>query len=289
MRHAHPRRLRRVSPWLTLAVLSLGLATLAAAPVWTPQASGVTARTVLRTEDGGATWRRREIPGTGDLDFRDIDAVGVRAAFALSIGPGALSRIYRTDDAGSSWVLQFTNDDPKAFFDAMAFWSADAGVAVSDSVDGRFVLLMTADGGRHWARVPAGGLPAALPGEGAFAASGTNVALRPGGHGWIGTTQGRVLRTTDSGRTWSVATTGLATSPTAGIFSVAFRDAIHGLVVGGDYKEEGVALKNAAVTDDGGATWTPVEGPGHHAFAFAPGGRLAWGVGEAGRISRLRW
>jgi len=37
------------------------------------------------------------------------------------------------------------------------------------------VLWQTVNGGRSWDRVPADRLPAALPGEGAYAASGTNV------------------------------------------------------------------------------------------------------------------
>jgi photosystem II stability/assembly factor-like uncharacterized protein len=69
-----------------------------------------------------------------------------------------------------------------------------------------------------------------------------------------------VLRSRDGGRTWSVAKAPLASGPSAGIFSIAFSDASHGIVVGGDYKRESAAVDNAAVTRDGGVTWTPVEG-----------------------------
>lgn len=232
---------------------------------------------------------------------------------------------YKTADAGASWTLQFTNPDPRAFFDAMAFWDASRGLAVSDSVDSAFVIVATSDGGRTWARVPPAGLPPALPGEGAFASSGTNVAVSGERHAWFATGAGRVLRTTDGGRTWSIAVTPLATAPTAGIFSVAFRDALHGIVVGGDYKQESAVSDNAAITSDGGATWTLVRGlrgyrsavaylpgtttvvaagptgidisdddgrtwraaeaGGVHAVAVAPTGRVGWGVGESGRIT----
>ena len=87
-------------------------------------------------------------------------------AYALSIGAGELSRIYKTADAGRTWTAQFVNRDPKAFFDAMAFWDAKRGVVVSDSVDGQFVILTTSDGGASWERVPAAALPPALPNEG---------------------------------------------------------------------------------------------------------------------------
>ena len=72
------------------------------------------------------------MPDAAKLDFRDVDAVSETTAYILSIGAGPASRIYKTTDAGAHWALQFTNDDPKAFFDAMAFWDADRGL-----VDGR--------------------------------------------------------------------------------------------------------------------------------------------------------
>jgi photosystem II stability/assembly factor-like uncharacterized protein len=109
------------------------------APAWSEQSSGVTARlrgisavndrvawasgnggTIVRTSDGGASWQKLSIPGAEKLDFRDIDAVSADVAYALSIGNGDASRIYKTSDAGKTWTLQFTNTDPKAFFDAMA-------------------------------------------------------------------------------------------------------------------------------------------------------------------------
>ena len=249
------------------------------APVWTDQSSGVTARlrgvsavsdrvawasggggTVLRTGDGGATWQTLNIPGAEKLDFRDIDAVSEQTAYVLSIGSGEASRIYKTTDAGKTWTLQFTNTDPKAFFDAMAFWDANRGIAFSDSVDGQLIILRTTNGGTTWTRVPAAGLPPALEGEGAFAASGTNVTVAGRDHVWIGTSKSRVLRSTDGGLTWSAATTPLATGDSAGIFSIDFRDTEHGIVVGGDYRKESEAIDNAAITNDGGRTWSAVKG-----------------------------
>jgi photosystem II stability/assembly factor-like uncharacterized protein len=227
--------------------------------IWASGANG----TVIRTSDGGTTWQRLTVPGGDKLDFRDIDAVDDRTAYVLSIGPGEQSRIFKTSDAGATWTEQFVNRDPEAFFDAMDFWDANRGVAISDSVKGQFVLLTTRDGGKTWTRVPPAGLPPALPNEGAFAASGTNVATVAPNHVWIGTgaaNQARVLRSSDGGRTWQVSPTPLAAGPSSGIFSIAFSDARHGIVVGGDYKVEGAAADNAAVTSDGGITWLSVKG-----------------------------
>src|SRR5215510_14365259 len=166
-----------------------------AAPSWTMQTSGVSVRlrgvsavsesvawasgagaTVLRTTDGGATWQKLHV--TDDtLDFRDVDAVDAQTAYILSIGNGPDSRIYKTTDAGKTWQLQFKNDDPKAFLDAMTFWDATQGIVFGDAVDLKFYVLITSDGGRTWSRVPTANLPAAQGNEGAFAASGTNVAV----------------------------------------------------------------------------------------------------------------
>jgi photosystem II stability/assembly factor-like uncharacterized protein len=134
---------------------------------------------------------------------------------------------------------------------------------VSDSVDGQFVMITTTDGGRSWAAVPPAQLPPALTNEGFFAASGTNVAVLPPNHVWFGTgsaPQARVLHSADAGRTWTLSTTPLASGPSAGIFSIAFSDPLHGVIVGGDYKLESAAVDNAAITADGGKSWTPVKG-----------------------------
>src|SRR5712691_10743198 len=146
-------------------------------PQWTIQSSGVTARlrgisavsdrvawasgsgsTVLRTDDGGATWQRLTVT-TDAVDFRDVDAVDARTAYVLSIGNGPASRIYKTNDAGATWTLQFKNEDPKAVYDAMSFWDAAHGIVIGDSIDGKFCILTTENGGKSWVRVPANVLP----------------------------------------------------------------------------------------------------------------------------------
>ena len=250
-----------------------------AAPVLTPQESGTTALiqavspvddqvvwasghqgTYLRTTDGGQTWHAARVPGADSLQFRDVHAVDESTAYLLSAGPGDLSRIYKTTDAGRNWTLQFRNEEPEGFFDCFAFWDERRGIAFSDAVDGEFIVVATEDG-ETWTRVPPEQVPDALPGgEGGFAASGTCVVAGADGRAWIGTgagTAARVLRTDDYGRTWSVAETPLVTGEMAGVFSVAFRDASNGVVLGGDLARMDEHTRNVAITRDGGATWTP--------------------------------
>ena len=276
-----------------------------AAPRWTTQTSGVTARlrgvsavservawasgsgsTVLRTTDGGLTWQKLTVTDE-TLDFRDVDAIDAQTAYILSIGNGAASRIYKTTDAGKTWKLQFKNNDEKAFLDAMSFWDANHGIAFGDSVDKQFYILTTADGGNTWSRVPPENLPPAQENEGAFAASGTNIALFGKSHAWIGTgaaAKSRVLRTSDGGRTWQVADTPLASGQSTGIFSIAFRDAKHGVVAGGDYRKESEAVANLAVTSDGGVTWTLVKGLSgfRSVVAYVPGSKALIAIGPSG-------
>lgn len=219
--------------------------------------------TILKTADAGVTWIRLTVADdAAALDFRDIDAITNDVVYVLSIGEGDKSRIYKTTDGGATWTKQFAASDPKAFYDAMAFWDADHGIVFGDSIDGALQMLLTADGGRTWTPPPADGLPAALANEGAFAGSGTNIAVVGEREAWIGTGAGpkcRVLHTADRARTWTVVETPIAASASAGIFSVAFRDRMHGVIVGGDYRKETEAVDNAAITSDGGKTWTLVQ------------------------------
>jgi photosystem II stability/assembly factor-like uncharacterized protein len=269
------------------------------------QASGVTARlrginavndrvawasgsdsTVLRTTDGGTTWRKLTVTDE-QLDFRDINAIDSQSAYVLSIGNGQASRIYKTTDAGETWTLQFKNEDPKAFLDAMSFWDRDHGLVIGDSIDGQFYILKTENGGRTWTRVPTQLLPPSLENEGAFAASGTNIATFEKTHAWIGmgaAGRARILRTTDGGRSWKVTDTPLASGPSSGIFSVAFRDAQHGVIVGGNYRNETEAIDNAAFTEDGGASWILVKGLSgfRSAVAYIPGTKNLVAVGPSG-------
>jgi len=220
-------------------------------------ASG-TGGTVLRTLDAGSYWENVSVPGAEKLDFRDVQAFDADHAFVLSIGNGDQSKIYKTSDGGRSWKLLFTNPDPKAFYDCFAFWDSTHGIAMSDSVDGKFPLLTTSDG-ETWKLLAPKTLPAALPGEGGFAASGTCVAVAGKRDAWFvtGGPAARVFHSADRGSNWKVlATPIISGAATQGIFSVAFTDRLHGVIAGGDYKEPKAAEKNVAWTTDGGKTWT---------------------------------
>jgi photosystem II stability/assembly factor-like uncharacterized protein len=216
--------------------------------------------TVGRTIDGGKNWEVFKVPEADKLDFRDIEAFSANVAYILSIGDGENSRIYKTTDGGKNWKLQFQNKNPKAFFDALAFWDEQHGIAMSDSVDGKFVLISTDNGGASWNEFKPEKIPTALPNEGGFAASGTCIIAKGKNDVWMVTGKARVLHSSDRGKNWDVVSAPILTGiDSAGIFSIDFKDNKNGIIVGGDYREFKPVGKTLAITSDGGKTWTANE------------------------------
>ncbi|MFE9401315.1 WD40/YVTN/BNR-like repeat-containing protein [Streptomyces sp. NPDC006530] len=238
-----------------------GLAAVSRSTAWVAGTKG----TVLRTSDGGRTWKNVSPPGAGALEFRDVEAFDGRRAVVLAIGEGEASRVYRTEDGGASWSESFRNTDPKAFYDCLAFFDPRHGLAVSDPVDGKYRVLSTADGGRSWRVLPNEGMPAAKTGEAGFAASGQCLVASGPRDVWLATgggATGRVLHSSDRGLTWTAAESTIpAGDPARGVFGLAFRDRTHGLAVGGDYRADQPSHRAAAVTGDGGRTWRPSATP----------------------------
>lgn len=246
------------------------------------------------TLDGGGSWSVSAMSGADSLEFRDVDAFDGRDAYLMSSGPGELSRIYRTEDGGRSWTLQYTADHPDAFLDCMDFWDRDRGLAYGDAVDGELFVLRTEDGGRTWNRLPPDSLPDAQEGEGGFAASGSCVFTGGQDMAWIATGNGpeaRVLRTSDGGETWDASTVPVTLGESAGLTTVDFLNPEVGFAMGGAMHADTVRAPAVAVTVDGGATWSrggllamsgPVYGgsfvpemPAPTFFAVGPGG-VSW-------------
>jgi photosystem II stability/assembly factor-like uncharacterized protein len=197
---------------------------------------------VLRTTNGGKSWKDVSPAGSTGMAFRDIEARGAWHASVLAIGSGEDSRIYTTDNGGKSWSLAFVNDDPNAFYDCMAFWPGDRnGIAMSDPVDGKFRIIRTRDGGHSWHVVSSAGMPAAEDGEFGFAASGTCLVATGQRSAYLasGGSAARIFRSHDRGRHWRVADSKIPPVVDAGgVFSIAFKNPRVGIAVGGDYTNE---------------------------------------------------
>jgi len=241
--------------------------------VWAAGTGG----TFVVTSDGGNTWKAGVVPGAENLQFRDVQGVSDKVAYLMSIGNNTTDfRIYKTEDGGANWTIQFTNQTVNAFYDCFAFWTPDRGVTHSDSVNGVFPDIRTKNG-MTWKSIAAN-MPPALPGEASFSASGTCITTEGDRNAWIatgGASIARILATRDGGDTWKAYDTPLVSSPSAGGVSVAFRDSEHGILGGGDLASNLSA--ETATSDDGGQTWTltnkpPVQGA-IFCLAYARGNR----------------
>lgn len=224
--------------------------------VWATGSKGA----VLLSPDGGASWQRLSLPDGDALDFRGVQAFRGGVAFVMSSGEGAKSRIYKTVDEGRTWNLQYTGKVKSFFLDALFCRDATHCFALSDPVDGKFLLLATEDG-QHWKELPREHMPAALASEGAFAASNSALLLYHEREIYFGTggAAARVFHSADLGKTWDVSETPVVHGKASqGIFSIVRAgDTI--VVVGGDYADPGNIAGNAAYSADGGKSWSVPE------------------------------
>lgn len=245
---------------------------------------------VVRTTDGGAHWQLRPVAGADKLEFRDVHALSAKVAWLLSAGPGPASRIYRTTDGGATWSLQFTNADTAAFFDCITFFDQRTGVAFSDAAGGRTLVLRTDDAGAHWNLLPPSAVPAPLTGEGAFAASGGCVVSFGKHSGWIatGSPAGRILRSSDAGRTWQAFATPFVHGDGAGMTATSWQSEVRGIGVASRISARGTTDTASAVvgvTEDGGATWQlgnrPAQPGGIYGVTWVPRGGQHTAVASA--------
>jgi photosystem II stability/assembly factor-like uncharacterized protein len=216
--------------------------------------------TILRSADAGRSWTPIQIEGAGNLDFRGVQTFDGKIVYVMSSGEGQQSRIYRSGDGGETWKLQYTDKRKGFFLDALACSDGYHCFALSDPVEGKFLLLATSDG-EHWTELPRERMPAALPDEGSFAASNSGLLLYGRNEIYFATggTAARVFHSTDLGQTWTVSRTPvLSGKASQGIFSIV-RAGETVVAVGGDYAEPEHKDKVAAFSADEGQTWKLAE------------------------------
>lgn len=172
--------------------------------------------------------------------------------FMLSAGNPAL--LYKTGDNGIM-ELVYEEHGKGVFYDAMKFWNDEEGIAVGDTVDGCLSIIITRDGGKSWEKVSCANLPKGIEGEGAFAASNTNIEIK-GDRTWVATTESRIYFSPDKGKNWQLQVVPIVnTSATEGVYSLDFYDPYVGMAFGGDYTNPVGSKANKALTTDGGKSW----------------------------------
>ncbi|MCX7550164.1 WD40/YVTN/BNR-like repeat-containing protein [Xanthomarina sp. F2636L] len=196
------------------------------------------------------------------LEFRSI-AHTTTDFFMLSVNNPAM--LFKTGEQGLM-DLVYLEEHPKVFYDAMAFWNDKEGIAIGDTTEDCLSVLITRDGGHIWNKLSCDVLPKGIEGEGAFAASNTNIAI-VGNNTWIATTTGRVYFSKDKGLSWDVVQTPIINGKeTEGIYSIDFYDSLNGFAIGGDYTNPDDNVANKILTKDGGKTWELVaegQAPGY--------------------------
>ncbi len=239
-----------------------GLCAVSETCCWASGAKG----TVIRTTDGGKSWRSVGPPDTEAADFRDLQAWDEFTAVIMSAGD--VDRLYRTEDGGTSWTVVYEHPDPVAFFDGMSFDpTGRRGWLMGDPINGKVHLLITDDAGRTWRQIPDSSSPSVADGIAAFAASGTHllcptkqtVLIGLGGAvvKSVAAPQAAVLMTMDSGQEWQNVTLPMRASQSAGVFSITAiaSESPRLIVVGGDYLKPEQDTDNVALSDDSGRSW----------------------------------
>ena len=265
--------------------------------VWWAGANGLVGHTL----NGGETWNVDTLRlSDGSLPaFRSI-AVTEEAAFVLTIATPAV--LFRRALNSDRWDSVYVNADPEIFFDSMAFWDDQEGMAMGDATAGCLSVIITRDGGRNWELLDCSNLPDAEVSqdgqkEAAFAASNGNLVLQ-GDDVWMATggVASRIYHSSNRGRDWIARATPIVQGGAmTGMFSAArCADAgsgLLGMAWGGDWEAMEDNSANKIVTRNGGKNWelhTPGSGPGYRSSVqYVPNSSCngIWAVGIPG-ISR---
>ena len=246
---------------------------------------------ILTTSDGGTTWTGDWPPDFPWWSTNAVYATDENTAFSV----GALGRIFKTQDKGNTWEAMSS----KGFgdiYDAQ-FLNQDKGYTLSSGYGGGIsfsVIKKTVDGGTSWQQVGSGGFERAalhfldsdagfvvywfwglnlmktLNGGNSWTETNTNFDFDPDvirfsdiSHGLI-SGGGQVIRTTDSGLTWTEVSTGIS-SWSVNFYDIEYRSA-DTVFMAGEAGSETILLKSV----DGGYSWEiiPIEDHGSAADLF---------------------
>jgi photosystem II stability/assembly factor-like uncharacterized protein len=217
------------SPTLPFRLVHLG-----AQRVWSANSNSE----VLRSTDGGVTWRRAVIqlvPCDRCSNTSDVTFIDKNEGWATINGDFTLtSWVFHTTDGGANWESLFVTDTGP--LTGIASINRKTLVAVSGADD---LIFRSTDGGHTWAPIDHPAVPDFFG----------NVRFVPGTKtGWAVGANGKILRSKDAGKTW-VLQHGGGQQPN--LLDVSFADTRHGWAVGG----------NTLYTSNGGKTWKP-QSPG---------------------------
>jgi photosystem II stability/assembly factor-like uncharacterized protein len=194
----------------------------------------MTLYSLYRTIDGGKTWERLPQEPSKDAHFIAFSffnesqgwLVMVKADSTARYGVGHSSVIMNTDDGGRSWMAQEGFQDDVAIRD-IQFLNQNEGLVVGyKGLDNRpdrceVFVQETSNGGKDWSDI-SGAANAALRNQGGTANDRVNHVYWASSSVLILTEGGRVMSTTDRGKTWNTIVTLKDERPNGFISSTGF-------------------------------------------------------------------
>jgi photosystem II stability/assembly factor-like uncharacterized protein len=134
---------------------------------------------VMRTDDGGETWRRVPVPSRKELFHLDFNG----SSRAWIVGDEGL--IMTTSDSGAAWQMQQSGTALPLY--NVDFRDDNEGYAVGKAG----TILRTENGGNDWIKVNSG-----------YKETFMRVDFADDKNGWIVGYGGAILRSSDRGKTW---------------------------------------------------------------------------------------
>ncbi|HTZ53917.1 MAG TPA: hypothetical protein VMB20_02555 [Candidatus Acidoferrum sp.] len=171
---------------------------------------------VWRSNDAGTTWAHNGLDAVGSIAQIAVDPADAQRVFVAALGdvygPSQDRGIYRTSDGGATWTkVLYTDDrtggssiamDPSNTRHLLAGmwegWRTPYHLTSGGANDG---VYETMDGGEHWTRLQAHGLPTGVMGRIAIAFAPSNPKRV---YALIESAQGTLWRSDDGGANWTM-------------------------------------------------------------------------------------
>lgn len=261
-----------------------GVACQQAAPTAMDPCYGV----VLRTQDGGKTWRKSLLLpyyGTYSYPVQQIQAIDGQIAWALILdcdpassarGPyGCASDVRKTTDGGATWAIQATG-----YIVGIRFATSSRGWMTVSDADGSYEVRVTSDGGSTWTtrlRTTSG----SVVGLDAANADTAWVMTQDGGYCTSTTcTNYELFRSTDGGITWSSLGNPKHTPGTncigGHLVGPLFASPVSGWLAENTGAGGARATTGLLQTDDGGRTWRCLAAPTQSSAVSAADQQHVW-------------
>lgn len=157
----------------------------------------------------------------------------------VTTGKGLL---FHTTNAGLNWE---TSDfsSVTSFFNGIYFFNENNGVAFGDPLSGQFGVIITSNGGKNWSKIST-----VAPSQNEAGLVGSHCIF--GNKVWFGTTDGRVIRGSAFGKSWSASTV----DDNKDVIGIAFQNSNDGLALYRSTNQSPLDV-HLARSKDGGTNW----------------------------------